>query len=57
MCYPPSYSPLMRLTKIKIDAAGNLWAINNWKPNALIDFTTNPGGDGICIFIGLGKPN
>ena len=55
--YPPSFQPLMRLTKIKIDAAGNLWAINNWKPNALIDFISNPGGDGICIFIGLGKPN
>lgn len=35
--------------------AGNLWAVNNWKPQ--IDFDIlNPGGDGICIFVGLAKP-
>lgn len=54
---PPSYSPLMRMTNLVIDQAGNVWAINNWKP----DFDTdaikgNPGGDGICIFVGLAKP-
>ena len=55
--FPPSFQPLMRLTTTNIDAAGNLWAVNNRKPNALVDIESNPGGDGICIFIGLGKPN
>jgi len=52
---PPCFSPLQRVTSVSIDRAGNLWAINNWKPQ--IDFDIlNPGGDGICIFVGLAKP-
>jgi hypothetical protein len=46
----------MRLTAVVIDRAGNLWAANNWKPKLDIDIIKNPGGDGICIFVGLAKP-
>jgi sugar lactone lactonase YvrE len=55
----PCYSPLMRMTNVSIDQAGNVWAINNWKPNFNTDAsakTGNPGGDGIVIFVGLAKP-
>ena len=52
-----SYAPMMRQTGAVIDQAGNIWTINNWKP----DFDTdtigrNPGGDGILIFVGLAAP-
>ncbi|HET7232174.1 MAG TPA: hypothetical protein VFJ16_19360 [Longimicrobium sp.] len=56
---PPCYNPLMRMTSVNIDAAGNLWAVNNWKPNFATDFETytgNPGGDGIVIFVGVAAP-
>jgi hypothetical protein len=56
---PKSLSPLMRQTNCVIDQAGNVWAINNWKPNFDKDVsptTGNPGGDGIVIFVGLAKP-
>lgn len=49
----PCYDPLMRLTATQTDCVGNLWAMNNWKPVAPIDLTSNPGGDGIVIFIGV----
>lgn len=55
----PCFSPLMRLTSVIIDQAGNVWAVNNWKPNFNTDAspeTGNPGGDGIVIFVGLAKP-
>jgi hypothetical protein len=55
----PCYSPLMRATSCTIDAAGNVWVVNNWKPNFTTDFDTyhgNPGGDGIVIFVGLAPP-
>ncbi|MCB9231022.1 MAG: hypothetical protein H6581_05145 [Bacteroidia bacterium] len=52
----PCYQPLMRMTSVVIDAAGNLWAINNWKPSALEDLKENPGGDGIVIFVGVATP-
>lgn len=55
----PCYCPLMRLTNVVIDQAGNVWAINNWKPSFDVDAspeTGNPGGDGIVIFVGLAKP-
>lgn len=56
----PSYAPLMRLTSVTIDRAGNLWACNNWKPNFDVDSGArgpgNPGGDGIVIFVGLAPP-
>ena len=51
-----SFTPLMRLTSVQIDAAGNVWAINNWKPAFDIDATVNPGGDGIVIFVGIAPP-
>jgi hypothetical protein len=53
---PPCYSPLMRVTSVVIDQAGNVWALNNWKPSFANDIVSNPGGDGICIFVGLAKP-
>ena len=52
----PSYSPLMRMTSTNIDRAGNLWAMNNWKPSLSIDWTQNPGGDGVVIFVGAAEP-
>lgn len=55
----PCFSPMMRLTSVIIDQAGNVWAVNNWKPNFDTDApaaTGNPGGDGIVIFVGLAKP-
>jgi len=55
----PCHSPLMRMTNVMIDQAGNVWAVNNWKPNFDTDAspeTGNPGGDGIVIFVGLAKP-
>jgi hypothetical protein len=52
-----SYSPMMRQTAAVIDQAGNIWTINNWKPDFDIDsIGMNPGGDGIIIFVGLAPP-
>ena len=48
-----SYEPLMRLTGTGIDGAGNLWALNNWKPSLINNLTKNPGGDGAVVFIGV----
>lgn len=53
---PPSFAPLMRQTNAVIDQAGNVWTINNYKPNFDIDALSNPGGDGIIIFVGLAAP-
>lgn len=53
----PVFTPLMRLTQVLPDQAGNIWALNNWKPipfNPTTDF--NPGGDGAVVFIGLAVP-
>ena len=52
------FSPLIRQTNCLIDQAGNVWALNNWKPSFDVDIapTGNPGGDGIVIFVGLAKP-
>jgi len=53
----PSFIPMMRQTALGIDQAGNIWSINNWKPDFLIDTVgMNPGGDGIIIFVGLAAP-
>jgi hypothetical protein len=55
----PCYSPFIRQTACPIDQAGNIWAMNNWKPDFDVDAppnTGNPGGDGIVIFVGLAKP-
>jgi hypothetical protein len=53
---PPSFAPMMRQTSAVIDQAGNVWSINNWKPDFDIDLLSNPGGDGIIIFVGLAAP-
>ena len=53
---PPSYLPLMRLTSVNADMAGNIWATNNWKPSGLNDLLLNPGGDGVVIFVGVAAP-
>jgi hypothetical protein len=55
----PCTSPLMRMTSVTLDQAGNIWAVNNWKPWFGSDFEPcngDPGGDGIVIFVGLAKP-
>ncbi len=53
-----SFIPLMRLTSVEIDQAGNIWCANNWKPDVDVDFadTGNPGGDGMVIFLGIARP-
>jgi hypothetical protein len=51
-----SFQPLMRLTAAHPDAAGNLWVTDNWKPAFGIDVTSNPGGDGMVVFVGLAAP-
>jgi streptogramin lyase len=54
---PPSFIPMMRQTALGIDQAGNIWSLNNWKPDFTIDSVGgNPGGDGIIIFVGLAPP-
>lgn len=53
---PPSYLPLMRLTSVNADMAGNIWAANNWKPAGLNDILLNPGGDAMVIFVGVAAP-
>jgi hypothetical protein len=54
---PPCFIPMMRQTAVVIDQAGNIWSINNWKPDFDIDtIGGNPGGDGIIIFVGLAAP-
>ena len=54
---PPCFIPMMRQTAVVIDQAGNIWSINNWKPDFDIDTVGgNPGGDGSIIFVGLAAP-
>ena len=54
---PPCFIPMMRQTAVVIDQAGNIWSVNNWKPDFGIDtLGGNPGGDGIIIFVGLAAP-
>ena len=50
------YKPLMKQTGINVDCAGNVWVCNNWKPDFEVDVSSNPGGDGIVIFVGLASP-
>lgn len=56
------FEPLMRLTSTNIDGAGNVWAMNNWKPSVDVDIdyregeATNPGGDGVVVFLGIATP-
>ncbi len=53
---PPSFAPIMRQTSCLVDAAGNIWTLNNWKPSFDIDAKYNPGGDGAIIFVGIARP-
>lgn len=60
---PPCFIPMMRTTGVGVDAAGNVWSCNNWKPNFDIDIgdpltntAGNPGGDGMLIWVGLATP-
>jgi hypothetical protein len=53
---PPSFAPMTRQTSSVIDRAGNIWTINNYKPDFTVDAVANPGGDGILIFVGLAPP-
>jgi hypothetical protein len=60
---PECYIPMMRTTGLGIDAAGNVWTCNNWKPdfdndvgNPVTGKPGNPGGDGMLIWVGLAKP-
>lgn len=54
---PPSFVPMTRQTSLQIDAAGNIWTINNWKPFTINDILLgNPGGDGVVIFVGIAPP-
>ena len=53
----PCFIPMMRTTGLQVDAAGNVWTCNNWKPNFTDDWEGgNPGGDGIVIFVGIATP-
>ena len=47
---------MMRQTSCRVDAAGNMWTVNNWKPNFDVDLLINPGGDGAIIFVGIARP-
>lgn len=54
---PKCFIPMFRTTGLKVDAAGNVWTCNNWKPDFDIDtLGGNPGGDGMMIFIGVATP-
>lgn len=53
---PPSFAPMMRQTNVVIDQAGNVWSLNNWKPDFDIEVCCNPGGDAVVIFVGLAAP-
>jgi hypothetical protein len=53
---PPSFAPIMRQTSCLVDAAGNMWTLNNWKPSFDVDALSNPGGDGAIIFVGIARP-
>jgi hypothetical protein len=46
----------MRQTSCLVDAAGNMWTLNNWKPSFDVDALSNPGGDGAIIFVGIARP-
>lgn len=53
----PCLIPMMRTTGLQVDAGGNVWTCNNWKPNFTDDYEGgNPGGDGIVIFVGVATP-
>lgn len=47
------FDGLVRNTGVAIDPSGNVWLANNWFE---IPIQTNPGGDGVVVFIGLAGP-
>jgi hypothetical protein len=51
-----SFDPIERVTSVNVDAAGNVWAANNWKPSWAVDVLKNPGGDAMVVFVGLAAP-
>mgnify|MGYP003588174953 FL=1 len=54
---PPCFIPMTRTTGLAVDAAGNVWTCNNWKPNFDTDTEdSNPGGDGMIILVGVATP-
>lgn len=44
---------LVRNTAVTIDPSGNVWLANNW---LLQPPQTNPGGDGMVVFLGIAAP-
>lgn len=44
---------LVRNTAVTIDPSGNVWLANNWLTDPP---QTNPGGDGMVVFIGIASP-
>ena len=53
---PPSYSPMMRQTGSVIDAAGNVWSINNWKPLFDVDAGATRAATASSPFVGVAAP-
>ena len=62
---PASYLPLQRLTQVRVDQGGNMWCLNNWKPDFTWDATgevlvggvaKGGGGNSIVIFVGTTPP-
>ncbi len=48
-----SSNALQRITGVAIDSTGNLWAVNNWTPEAP---QTDPGGNSVVVFPGIAAP-
>ncbi len=44
---------LERVTSVTIDPSGNVWLANNWNIQPEL---TNPGGDGLVLFVGIAAP-
>lgn len=44
---------LSRNTGVAIDPSGNVWVANNWRT---VSIQTNPGGNGMVVFIGAAAP-
>lgn len=48
-----SSNALQRITGLAVDPTGNLWAVNNWTPEAP---QTDPGGNSVVVFPGIAAP-
>jgi hypothetical protein len=46
----------MRQTSAVIDAAGNIWTLNNWKPDFNVDVVSNPAVTARSSLWGLQNP-